>query len=185
MDTREKNHAELAPSRSLREAILEERLKEAENIERATDRRGSELARLEILEANLGDAFDDIPEADDRFALLLSPSEPARLWVDMMAYVAMDATARTYRFIWNGGAGRRVLAESEDVAEMKAHILNYVAGQIVARERQIQGLAERQTPSPPNASQTKRNIGVVIWAFAIGLLTGAFCLLALAYLITP
>jgi len=185
MDTREKNHAELAPSRSLREAILEERLKEAESIDRVTDRRGSELARLEILEANLGDAFDDIPEADDRFALLLSPSEPARLWVDMLAYVAMDAPARTYRLIWNGGAGRRVLAETEDVAEMKNHVLDYVAGQIVARERQLQGLADRQAMRAPVSSRARRGIGIVVWAFVIGLLTGAFCLLALAYLITP
>ena len=97
----------------------------------------------------------------------------------------MDSPARTYRLIWNGGAGRRVLAETEDVAEMKGHVLDYVAGQIVARERQILGLADHQAPRGSASGRSRRAVGAIVWAFAIGLLTGAFCLLALAYLVTP
>ncbi len=185
MDARKKKYADPAPSHSLREAILQERIKEAEIVDRDTDRRSSEFARLEILLADLERVFDEIPKSDDRFCLALSPSEPARLWIDMLAYVAMDPLARTYRLIWNGGMGRKVLAESENVAEIKTHVMDYVAGQIVARERQIQGLADRHTPAAPKSAARRRGGGVVVWAFIIGVLTGILGLLAIGFLITP
>jgi len=184
MDKRDNKRGDSAPSRSLSEAILQERLKEAESIDHATDRRGSEMARLEILKAALERAFEEIPETDDRFALILTPSEPARLWIDMLAYVVMDVPARTYRFIWNGGSGRKVLAESDEVAEIRNRVLEYVAGQIIARERQLQGLVTERFPAH-RGRHRRRAATVVIWAFLIGILTGAFCLLALAYLVTP
>ena len=185
MESRDKKTGEPAPSRSLREAILQERLKEAEKIDRETDRRGSELARLEILKASLDKAFDEIPSTDDRFVLALNPSEPARLWIDMMSYVTMDTSARLYRFIWNGGRGRKVLAESEDIGEIKSEILEYVAGQIISREREVQGRVVAPAAVSEPSQGSGRGLSIVVWAFVMGLLTGAFCLLALAYLITP
>ena len=174
MESREKKHGDSAPSRSLREAILQERLKEAENIDRLADRHGSELARLEILKAALDQAFEEIPSSDDRFMLTISPSDPARLWIDMFASVVMDSQARTYRLTWSGSRGREVLSETEDVDEIKSQVLEYVASQIVTRERELRGHVFTEPLDNRPQQRSGRGVGVVIWAFFVGLLAGAF-----------
>lgn len=185
MESRDKRPGDTAQSRSLREAILHERLKEAESIDQDTDRRGSELARLEILQANLETAFDEIPATEDRFALVLSPTDPIRLWLDMLAYVAVDAATQSYRLILNGGNGRKILFETSDVAEMKSAVLEYVAEQIVARERAIHGRFGAGASAARQIQPERRGVAIIVWAFVMGVLSGVFCLIAVAYLITP
>lgn len=184
MIAREKRVSDTAPSRSLREAILHERIKEAESLNRVAERRSSELARLEILEASLEQIFQDIPQNDDRFELILTPGKPARLWIDMFAHVVMDRAARVYRLIWNSEKGRKILAESEDVAEICERVMDYVAGQIVARERQLAGLTDF-TPSASMVSMSRGwSAAAMVWAFTIGTLAGACGLLLLGYLLS-
>ena len=184
MIAREKRAADTAPSRSLREAILHERIKEAESLDRVAERRSSELARLEILEASLEQVFHEIPQNDDRFELILTPGKPARLWIDMFTHVVMDRAARSYRLIWNSEKGRKILAESDDVAEICERVMDYVAGQIVARERQLAGLADF-APSASVVNLPRRwSAAAMFWAFALGLLAGACGLFLLGYFLS-
>ena len=78
MDETGKALARPAASRSLRAAIHKARLEEAEQLDHSADLRDGEIARLELLEAELEAVFADIPSHDDRFSLTLVPSRPAR-----------------------------------------------------------------------------------------------------------
>ncbi len=181
MKKTDKRLDEPAAATSLREAIHLARIQEAVDLDQSVDRRSTEMARLEVLHAAVEHVFKDIPMADDRFALTLVPSKPARLWIDMLSYIAMDASGEIYRMIRNEGAGRIVLVETEDVGVMAGRITEYVAREIVARERATAGL----TYEAPRKQLTQRGaMGRLVLAFIIGLLTGVAGLMAVGWQIT-
>lgn len=164
-----------ATATSLREAIHLARVQEAEDLDNSVDRRSTEMARLEVLYATVEHVFNDIPFEDDRFALTLVPSKPARLWIDIMTYVAMDNSGEIYRMIRNEGAGRKVMVETEDVGVMAGRITEFVAREIVARERQSSGFDYDRVPV---RRRRKGRTGLIISGFIIGILTGVAGLLA-------
>jgi hypothetical protein len=140
------------------------------------------------MKAELQVVFAEIPANDDRFTLMLVPSRPARLWVDLFTYVAVDEASGAYLFIRNSESGRRTLYSTASVSEMADRITSYMAREIVRRERLEAALIEplnreERTPSP--AAPARLGISVVVAAFIIGLLTGAAGLFAAAWLITP
>ncbi len=185
MESSQSSQRDTATSRSLREVIRQERMREASALDDQAARRSNELARLEVLKASLETVFDEIPESDDRFALALAPSTPARLWIDMFTYVAMDPASQVYRLVRNGRQGHRVLAETRDVTEMAERVMDYIAQQIVARERELEGLAEyERREARPHGKRRGSRVGIAIAAFVIGLLTGMVGLFALGYLLT-
>ena len=169
MTKSEKKIDQPAPATSLREAIHLARVQEAEDLDKSVDRRSVEMARLEVLHASVEPVFDDIPFEDDRFALSLVPSNPARLWIDIMTYVTMDTSGEIYRMIRNEGTGRRVLVETDDVGVMAGRITEYVAHEIVARERDAIGLSYDRVFTRKTA---RSRPWLVVAAFIIGVLTG-------------
>ena len=175
-----KESRDLAQSGSLREAVSQARLEEAQTIDSELDLRSSEMARLEILKSALEKIFEEIPGDDERFELALVPSTPARLWIDMFSYVEMDAECERYRLVRNQREGRRVLVDSNDIGVIKGRITEYVARQIVARERQLAGFSDL----PPLGARRRGRVWRLIAAFAIGLLTGVVGLFALGWLLT-
>ena len=159
----------------MREAIRQARLEEAERLDLSADQRDGEMARLELLAAELEDIFEELPPEDDRFSLVLVPSRPARLWIDLFTYAAVDDASGAYLFVRNSENGRRTLFSSNNVAEIADRIMRYVAHEIVRRERMEAALAEtaRVELGAAAPAPAKTPIGVVMAAFAIGLLTGA------------
>lgn len=184
MDNSVKAIARPAASRSLREAIGRARLEEAERLDRTADHRDGELARLELLKAELDAVFADIPGHDDRFNLALVPSRPARLWVDLFTYVAVDEDTNAYLFMRNSENGRRTLFRASNVVETADRITDYVAGEIVRRERMEAGLVQPASrPHGTDAEPKPRlNTRMVILSFIVGLLTGAVGLFAAVWL---
>ncbi|MDJ0512687.1 MAG: hypothetical protein QNJ62_04500 [Methyloceanibacter sp.] len=173
-----------AATRSLREAVRKARLVEAERLDQDADHRDGELARLDLLRSELETVFADIPSNDDRFNLALVPSRPARLWIDMFTYVTLDEGTNAYLFVRNSENGRRTLFRATNVAEMADRITDYVAGQIVQRERMeaalvLPGISSQQAPMEPNPHLNTR---MVIMGFIVGLLTGAVGLFAAVWL---
>jgi hypothetical protein len=186
MEENAKSIAQPAASRSLREAIRKARVEEAEHLDRAADVRDSEIARLELLKADLETIFAELPPHDDRFNLALVPSRPARLWIDLFTYAAIDEASGAYLFVRNSENGRRTLFSSTNVAEMADRITRYVAREIVRRERLEAALAEAPRLEPlPTPRPQGINLGVVIAAFAIGLLAGAAGLFTAVWLTAP
>jgi len=187
MENSVKAIARPAASRSLREAIRKARVEEAERLDVTADTRDSEIARLELLKSELETVFAEIPKSDDRFSLALVPSRPARLWVDVFTYVAVDDSSGAYLFIRNSENGRRTLFSASNVADMSDRITTYMAQEIVRRERMEAALLE---PGPrqklvvePETSGP--GTGVVLSAFVIGVVTGAVGLFAAVWLSVP
>jgi hypothetical protein len=175
MDESVKGVARPAASRSLREAIRKARVDEAERLEHSADRRDGEIARLELLKAELEAVFSEIPGHDDRFNLVLVPSRPARLWIDLFTYAAVDDLSGAYLFIRNSEIGRRTLFSATNVSDITDRITRYMAQEIVRRERQEAAFAEmgRAIRLEGELPSARTSLGVVIGAFAIGILTGA------------
>jgi hypothetical protein len=184
MEESVKTTARPAASRSLREAIRQARLEEAERLDFSADQRDGELARLELLMAELDVVFDELPPQDDRFNLVLVPSRPARLWIDLFTYAAIDDASGAYLLVRNSENGRRTLFSATNVADIADRITRYIAHEIVRRERMEGALAEtaRVEIGGADLAPSKTPIGVVMAAFGIGLLTGAAGLFAAVWL---
>jgi hypothetical protein len=178
-----KTTARPAASRSLREAIRRARVEEGERLDLTADRRDGEIARLELLKTELEAVFAELPAHEDRFNLVLVPSRPARLWIDLFTYAAIDDLNGTYLFLRNSENGRRTLFSSANVVEMADRITSYMAREIVRRERLEAALLVPQ-PSVDTAARDA-SMSVVIAAFAIGLITGAAGLFAAMWLSVP
>ena len=173
-----------AASRSLREAIRRARVEEAERLDEAADHRDGEFARLELLKSELEAVFAEIPKNDDRFSLALVPSRPARLWIDLFTYVSVDEGTNVYLFTRNSDNGRRTLFRTTNVAEMADRIADYVARQIVQRERIEEAIGRTGVTDQDAQADTKPefNARVVVKSFVIGMLTGAVGLFAAVWL---
>ena len=188
MDEKFKSMARPATSRSLRDAIQSARLEEAMRLDQTADNRDSEIARLELLKAELQSVFADVPANDERFSLTLVPSRPARLWIDVFTYVCVDDENGAYLLVRNSEQGRRTLFSSVNVADMADRITSHMAREIVRRERQEAAMLE-----PPRkddrllaeATSSGSGTGVVAAAFIIGMLTGAAGLLAAVWFTLP
>ena len=176
-----------AASRSLREAIRKARLDEAERLDLSADHRDGEIARLDLLKAELEAVFAEIPDHDDRFNLVLVPSRPARLWIDLFTYAAIDDGSGAYLFVRNSESGRRTLFSSSNVADIADRITRYMAHEIVRRERIEAALVEpgRMARLGAELAPSGSGMGVVIAAFAIGILTGAAGLVVAVLLSAP
>jgi len=176
-----------AASRSLREAIRKARVEEAERLEATADTRDGEIARLELLKTELETVFAEVPRNDDRFNLVLAPSRPARLWIDLFTYVAVDDASGAYLFIRNSESGRRTLFSANTVAEMADRITTYMANEIVRRERMEAALLDT-VPRPKAVIESDGaapGMGIVLSAFIIGVIAGAAGLFAAVWLSIP
>jgi hypothetical protein len=186
MEESVKTIARPAASRSLREAIRKARLEEAERLDLTADTRDGEIARLDLLKAELEAVFAELPAHDDRFNLALVPSRPARLWIDLFTYASIDDGSGAYVFVRNSENGRRTLFSSANIGEMADRITRYMAHEIVRRERLEAALLEpARVGRMGEPSGLGAGMGVVIAAFAIGLLTGAAGLFAAVWLSVP
>src|SRR3954469_297704 len=162
----------------LRDALLRARIEAADRTGVVVDLRDAEVARLEILNDALDALFKQIPDQVDMFDRGISQGDTPRLWIDVVAHVAMGRDKRIYRFVQDTRFGRIVLAESHDVAAIVQAVTDYVARRMVEREH-----AMVATPLPePAPVQKPRRSG--FWTFALGFILGALALFGLALFAT-
>src|SRR6478609_2089385 len=102
----------------LKEAVRKTRIEIAEKSSVVVDLRDAETARLELLNDALDPLFDETPPDVDLFDRGISRGDTPRLWIDAVAHVAMARDKRHYRFVQDTRYGRRVLAESSEIAVM-------------------------------------------------------------------
>ena len=134
-----------SPGRSrLRDAMRRARQSDAERNDVIVDLRETEIARLELLAENVEDVFDELPDSTDLFDGRVSHGNPPRLWIDVLAHVAMARNKRTYQFVQETRQGRKVVTETTSIDQMGDQITNYVAHRMLERERAL--LAD---PMPP------------------------------------
>src|SRR6195952_3586597 len=168
---------EPAPTR-LRDALRQARIEAADRTGVVVDLRDAEVARLEILNEALDPLFGQIPDRVDLFDRGISQGENPRLWIDVVAHVAMGRDKRIYRFVQDTRFGRIVVAESHEVAVMVEAITDYVARRMVEREH---ALVATPMPEPVGAEKPRRS---GFWTFALGFILGALALFGLALFAT-
>src|SRR5207253_7148880 len=141
---------ETRPTR-LRDALRQALIEAADRTGVVVELRDAEVARLEILNEALDPLFAEVPEQVDLFDRGVSQGENPRLWIDVVAHVAMGRDKRIYRFVQDTRFGRIVLAEAHDVAVIVQAVTDYVARRIVEREHALVA-----TPIPEPAPVEKR-----------------------------
>jgi hypothetical protein len=155
------------------------RIEAAERTSVVVDLRDAEVARLELLNEALDPLFAQIPPEVDLFDRGVSRGDTPRLWIDAVAHVAMGRDKRMYRFLHDTRIGRRVLAESHDIAEIVKAVTGYVARRLIERERALDEDPELITRvGKPEAARTLRRRRRSRWGtFVLGFLLGAIALL--------
>jgi hypothetical protein len=160
------------PSR-LKEAMRQARIEAAERTGVVVDLRDAELARLELLSEALDPVFADVPPEVELFDRGFSRGDQPRLWIDMIAHVAMARDKRTYRLLQDSRFGRRILAESPEIPDIVQAVTAYVARRLIERERQLAGGAaapelQARYFSSLRRARRRRGVGLLLLGAAIG-----------------
>ena len=162
------------PPSPLKEAMHEARVEAAERTSVVVDLRDAEWARLELLNEALDPLFGEIPTEVDLFDRGVSRGETPRLWIDAVAHVAMGRDKRAYRLLHDTRIGRRVLAESHDIADIVQAVTTYVARRVVERQRALDedpGFIQRVAQSAAERERRRRRwraAGAFLFGFALG-----------------
>ena len=166
--------AEAKPMR-LRDALRKARIEAADRTGVVVELRDAEVARLEILNEALDPLFEQIPNEVDLFDRGISQGDTPRLWVDVVAHVAMGRDKRLYRFVQDTRFGRIVIAESHEVGEVVDAVTDYVARRMIEREH---ALVATPVAEEPVVDSKPRRSG--FWTFVLGFIVGAIALFGLA-----
>ncbi len=175
------------PATELTAAVRDARIEAAERSAVVVDLRDADVARLELLNEALDPLFKDIPAGVELFDRGVSKGDTPRLWVDVIAHIAMGRDKRQYRFLQDTRYGRAVLAESYDIAEMKQAVTRYVARRLVERERALgDDTPFGEGTMMKRAEQEKRRSHARAFrTFIYGVIVGVGALVAFALLYKP
>ncbi len=166
--------------RSLAEALVEVKNRQASRDDVVVDMKEAERARLDLLAEELQPLFDELPADNDQFEFALTNGKPPRMWIDMTAHVSMGRDRRVYRFLKDTKAGRIVLAESADMSVIADAISNYIVERVLEHQRILEGewttfrIAEDRAVSKERARK-RSSWQSFIW-FVIGFLASAAAL---------
>ena len=176
-------NADAAPS-PLTQAMRLARVEAAERTSVVVDLRDAEVARLEMMNEALDALFADIPPEVDLFDRGISRGDTPRLWIDAVAHVAMGRDKRGYRFLADTRIGRRVLAESHEIADIVQAVTTYVARRLVERRRALDEDPEfiARVSSREAARHRRRRHWRALGALVLGFLLGLVALIAAALL---
>ena len=164
------------PPSSLTAAVRDARIEAAERSGVVVDLRDADVARLELLNEALDPLFKDIPPDVDLFDRGISRGDTPRLWIDSIAHLAMGRDKRRYRFVQDTRYGRKVLAESDDIAEIVKAVTHYVAHRMIERD---QALAA--DPVLPADAEDGRSGWHTIRIFLLGLIAGGCAVFAVLW----
>src|ERR1700759_4992277 len=92
----------------LRDALRQARIEAADRTGVVVELRDAEVARLEILNEALDPLFEQVPNEVDFLDRGISQGDTPRLWIDVIAHIAMGRDKRLYRFVQDTRFGRMV-----------------------------------------------------------------------------
>lgn len=180
---------------ALREALRRARGDAAERSAVVIELRTAELNRLDVLKERLEPLFSDLPVSIDLFDLGVTRGDPARLFIDVVAFIELGHDRRSYHFYNDTRYGRVKLAESDSLDVMVEAVTDYVARRLVERERALAADTlniamppQRTAPAIEQAARVERSAkglaAAVFAAFALGTVAGVGALLSFAWLWT-
>src|SRR5262245_13356711 len=170
----------------LREALRKARIESAERTGVVVDLHDAEVARLELLNEALDPIFAEIPPDIDLFDRGISRGETPRLWLDAIAHVTMGRDKRVYRLVQDTRYGRKVLAESPELAPIADAVTKYLARRMIERERALAGVG--MTLGDPRREvrlERRRRRLRALGAFLFGMFVGLAALVIAAMLTAP
>jgi hypothetical protein len=129
--------AQQTPPSRLRDAVRQARIESAERSAVVVELHDAEIARLELVNEALDPLYAEIPRNFEQFDRGIARGDPPRLWIDMIAHVAMGRDRRTYRFVQDTQNGPVVLIESAAAEDIVQAVTKYVARRMVERERAL------------------------------------------------
>ncbi len=170
MREQDQKTARPAPSGRLKAAIREARMTQAEHSDAMADMRAADMAHLELLGEELKPVLDELPPHADQFDFQIIAGEQPRMWIDMLAYVRMGRDRRTYQVMKSTRTGRKVLFESADVAQTGKHVTDYIAHQVIEREKAIAAEEEIEAAEAAKRRETGgyRNLTSFVLGFVLG-----------------
>jgi hypothetical protein len=174
--------------RRLKDALRKARVDQAERTGVVVDLQDAEIARLELLNEALDPLFEEIPAETELFDRGISRGETPRLWIDAIAHIGMGRDKRVYRFVQDTRYGRKVLAESMDIAELVEAVTKYLAQRLIERERALSATETLALPELRREAklERRRRRRRAIRTFLLGLFAGVAVLVAAALLLpTP
>jgi hypothetical protein len=164
---------------ALKEAVRQTRIEVAERSAVVVDLRDAELARLELLNEALDPLFKDVPPDIDLLDRGISRGDVPRLWIDAIAHVVMGRDKRRYRFVQDTRYGRKVLAESNEIAEIVKAVTHYVAHRIIERERAL--AADTLPALEADGAAAGRSGWRTVQIFLLGLIVGSCAVFAILW----
>jgi hypothetical protein len=164
----------------LKDALRMARIESAERTGIVVDLHDAEIARLELLNEALDPIFAEIPAEVDLFDRGISGGETSRLWLDAIAHIGMGRDKRVYRFVQDTRYGRKVLAESAEIAAMVEAVTKYLARRLIERERALAGSGTNLADPRREARLERRRRAIGVFLF--GMFCGLAVLIAAALL---
>jgi hypothetical protein len=158
----------------LRDALRQARIEAADRTGVVVELRDAEVARLEILNEALDPLFAEIPPGIEMFDRGISQGDTPRLWIDMVAHVAMGRDKRMYRFVQDTRHGRVVLAEAHDVPAIVKAVTDYIARRMIEREHALVTMPPPQVPVAVKKPHSR------FWSFVFGAVFGIILLFGFA-----
>jgi hypothetical protein len=107
----------------------------------------------------------------------LIPGEEPRLWIDLITAVVMEPDPKTYRLVQEGHAGREILFETSERAEMVETVKQHMAHRLLARERQMSGVIR------PQPATQRYSLSAIFYSWLAGFALGALVLLVATILL--
>ncbi|WP_374831705.1 hypothetical protein [Paenochrobactrum pullorum] len=164
----------------LANAMRQAKMAAADRGDSIVDVRQAELARLDLLAADLQPVFDAVPANVDLFDFTVSSGMQPRLWLDATAFVMMCNDRRTYKFVRDSRQGRVVMAQSTDMRRVSEGVTAYIADRLVEREQLLGDSkpvsAVQSDAKPPLITQTSNGFLPALAWFITGALVGAVLL---------
>jgi hypothetical protein len=165
----------------LRDALRHARIEVAERSAVIVDLYDAEIARLELLNDALDPLFAEIPAAIEFFDRGISRGDLPRLWIDMIAHVAMGRDRRVYRFIQDTRNGPKVLAESPSADDIVQAVTKYVARRMIERERALAN--DERVPVRRVPLLRQRRFWRGVRTLVLGAILGVGAVLAAAWIV--
>jgi len=169
----------------LKDALRRARIESAERTGVVVDLHDAEIARLELLNEALDPVFAEVPPEADLFDRGISRGQAPRLWLDAIAHIGMGRDKRVYRLVQDTRYGRKVLAESVNIADMVDAVTKYLAQRLIERERALAASGASLVDPRVARLERHRHRGHVIGAFLFGVFAGLAALVTAAFLSAP
>lgn len=160
-------------------ALKKARLAEAAQLDAVLNVKDARSLRLLALRDAVLPALVDHPAAVGLTDLVIQPGETPRLWLDLISSVVIAPDTRIYRLEQERNSAREVLYETDDLEDMKANVLRYLAHRVIAREKSAAGLSEYA----PGSKGPRYGAAALAYVWITGALTGVLILLLAAILL--